>query len=248
MLVVLGWMTSLSVAFSSQEDSTQGSEGSWKFAVFGDHRGDNKAFQTVTRPGGERVIVGYTDGGINKPALASLAAALKEEGVAFVLDVGDLVTKWQPAITGKDANTLVSEQLADWHAIWLENAGRLPLFPVRGNQEWSAPLSTWTDWLQTVPGIGQANRMHFPANDAGLSYAFRHKNCLFVAVDEYASAISSDSPTIDAPTMSWLSDLLRCGDRPHVFVYGHAPAYEVWDSKKASLHADEGRLAFARAH
>lgn len=206
--------------------------GSWKFAVFGDHRGDNKAFQRAVDSEGKTVTVGYTDGGINKPALASLAAAVKAENVDFAVNVGDLVTKWQPEINAKDADTLITEELQDWRAIWLENAGNLPIFPVRGNQEYSAPISTWLNWLQTMPGIGEIQHISVPPNDVGFSYAFTCRNCLFVAVDEYSSAISADSPTLDPQTLDWLSSLFSSVERPHVFVYGHAPAYEVWDSKK----------------
>ncbi len=194
----------------------------------GDHRGDNKAFKYFGTP---PITNGYTDGGINKAVLKDLARAARQEAPVFVLSVGDYVTKWQPTINGCDADTLLSSELAEWRAIWLENSGNLAIFPVRGNQEWSAPPDTWRKWIQGMPGIGSL-RMCSPPGEEGLTYAFTHKNCLFVAIDEYASAISPDSPTIPPTTLAWLGSIFASSDRPHVFVYGHAPAYEVWDAKK----------------
>ncbi len=220
--VVLGAM------LSTAGLAPQSANGTWKILIMGDHRGDNKAFAYFGDP---PVTNGYTDGGMNKAVLKDLAQAARAEGPVFVLSVGDYVTKWQPTINGCDADTLLSSELAEWRAIWLENSGNLPIFPVRGNQEWSAPQDTWRNWIKTMPGIGSL-RMCSPPGEEGLTYAFTHKNCLFVAIDEYASAISPDSPTIPQPTLSWLGGVFAASDRPHVFVYGHAPAYEVWDAKK----------------
>ena len=67
--------------------------------------------------------------------------------------------------------------------------------------------------------------------EVGLTFSFHYKNALFIAVDEYASAISADSPTISPAAMEWLRAQMAAFNRPHVFAYAHAPAYEVWDSK-----------------
>ena len=99
----------------------------FKFGVIGDHRGDNKASNVNSTKDG------YKDGGINRAVLANLAAALRQEGVDFVLDVGDLATKWTTPMINITPDALMNRELADWAAIWNANSTALPIFPVRGN-------------------------------------------------------------------------------------------------------------------
>jgi hypothetical protein len=120
--------------------------------------------------------------------------------------------------------------LNDWANVWLNASGGLPVFPVRGNQEYTASKSVWTDWIKTLPGLGEIEQ-NGPPGEVGLTYSFIYKNAMFVAMDEYASAVSADSPTISPTTLEWLAGQFAAFNRPHVFVYGHAPAYEIWDAK-----------------
>ena len=84
----LGWF--LRSASTAWADWTQGENGTWKILIMGDHRGDNKAFASSGDP---PVVIGYTDGGINKAVLADLARAARQEAPVFVLSVGDMATK-----------------------------------------------------------------------------------------------------------------------------------------------------------
>lgn len=203
----------------------QGQNGSWKFVVFGDNRGDNKGWNATKD--------GYKDGGINKPVLADEAAAIKQEQPEFVLVVGDLVTKWTPQLVNIHSNALMASELADWRQIWMDNTGGLPVFPVRGNQEWNASPSVWTDFIKTLPGIS-AIEQNGPAGEVGFTYSFTCKNVLFVALDEYVFAPSADSPTLAPATLDWLRAQMAAFNKPHVFAYAHAPAYEIWDAKAAA--------------
>jgi len=211
----------------------------WRFAVIGDHRGDNKNFLLVQDPDDptKLVAMGYNDDGITKPILADIAAALAKEHVEFVLDGGDLVTKWQKSAktpTGTypfaiKAGPLFDYELGIWEEIWKTNSGNLPIFPVRGNQEWTCPLANWYAFIARMPGIGTYPIQSAPGLE-GLTFSFTYKNCLFIGIDQYASALSSgDSHLIDPPALEWIKGQLLASDRPFKFVWSHAPAFEVWD-------------------
>ena len=203
----------------------------WRFAVFGDHRGDNKAYNVT--------LDGYKDGGFNKAVLADLATAIKGEDVEFALDVGDLVTKYKINLKNTTADVLLTKELADWAVVWNTASGNLPIYPVRGNQEVTASNDVWRAFTGGMPGIGDL-APNGPPGEEGLTFAFTHKNCLFVGIDQYADPLAHDPVTIgnvhwvSAAAQAWLDALLAASDRPHTFVIGHTPAYETWDSSVAT--------------
>lgn len=197
----------------------------FKFGVLGDHRGDNKASNVNSTKDG------YKDGGMNKAVLANLAAALRQEGVDFVLDVGDLATKWTAPMISITPDALMTSELAEWAAIWNANSAALPIFPVRGNQEVSASVSVWTDWISSMPGIGSL-APNGPPGEEMLTYSFKRRNCLFVGIDQYLPPGNNDTHVISQAALDWLEGQLP--QSGHKFVFGHAPAFEVWDPKAAT--------------
>jgi hypothetical protein len=66
---------------------------------------------------------------------------------------------------------------------------------------------------KTIPGNGPPKQLH-------LSYALPHKNALFIGLDTYAG--------ID---QKWLNGLLATNRLPHVFAFGHQPAFKVGHSE-----------------
>jgi hypothetical protein len=208
----------------------------WRFAVIGDHRGDNKAVDTNT-------FDRYTDGGINQPVLIELAKAIKAEDVEFVLEIGDLVTKYTPPLVNINSNALLATELATWRTLWNKYSGKTRLYPVRGNQEVTASAEVWKDWTDKMPGIGSLP-LNGPPGEQGLSYAFKHENCLFVGLDQYASPNAAGDVHIITPqAMKWLNKVLTESDKPFKFVYGHVPPFETWDSKSANFKAVKDGLA-----
>lgn len=215
-------------------------EGAWTFAIIGDHRCVATA-ATVTLDG-----TGYVGGGINEPVLRDIAQALKAEGVEFAIDVGDLVAKYDSKLLwglpsgAAAADAFMATQLSRFTAVWNEYSGNLPIFPVRGNHENTVSTAPWLANQAILPGISSLlPTICSPPGEAGLTYAFTYRNCLFIALDAYPvnsakyPALSGRSPTLSMGTMTWLEQLLNAPDRlPHVFVYGHTPAYEVWDTEK----------------
>jgi hypothetical protein len=218
----------------------------WRFVVFGDHRGNN----ALTNINPEKTA--YLDGGFNKAVLEDLAAAIKSEDVQFVLEVGDLVTKWQqppvvvpplPPYFVISADELMATQFADWGATWIAASGGLPIYPVRGNQEWTASAETWKAFTKTMPGIGTL-APNGPPGEEGLTFCFKHKSCLFIGVDQYASPLANgDSHVITPEALAWIDQQLSESDKPYKFVFGHVPAFETWNSKKKPFAAVKDGLA-----
>jgi hypothetical protein len=65
-----------------------------------------------------------------------------------------------------------------------------------------------------LPGNG-------PTGETNLSYAFTYKNALFVGLDEYVSIHRVNQP--------WLNQQFAANQtHPHVFVFGHEPAFKVF--------------------
>jgi len=211
-----------------------GNKTGWtRFAITGDHR----CLATAAAVNANKT--GYLEGGVNTKVLKDLAIALKNEQVEFVLDVGDLVAKFDgklltgnlPDGTKITADRLIADELGLFTTTWNTWAGELPIYPIRGNHEQSASAATYLAGIAALPGIGDMlpNTTSPSEADQGLTYAFAVKNCVFVALDVYMNP--SIIPTIRADTLDWMSELLADSAQRHVFVWAHTPAYEVWDSE-----------------
>ena len=194
---------------------------------------------------------GWKDGGVNTAVLKDLAIALRNEKVEFVVDVGDLIAKFDsklltgtlPDGTKITADKLIASELNLFTTTWNTWSGGLPIYPVRGNHEASASAATYLAGIAALPGIGEMLPNTFSPSDGdkGLTYAFAEKNCIFIGLDVYMNP--AVTPAIPPSTLAWLNGLLAEKPERHVFVWGHTPAYEIWDSEKAPLTAARDGLA-----
>jgi hypothetical protein len=194
----------------------------WKFAYINDTRGDN-----TNTPG---------KSGINDVVVRMMAVDIVKEGASLVITGGD-------AVNGFFGNggTGYGAQFANWRTAMapVYNAG-IPVYPVRGNHEFG-PLEKRLPWppvypapaVRPVPELLDAYRAAFrdsyipkngPPGEEGLTYSFSHKNAFFVALDQYG-----DHP--QRVNQGWLTGEFSRNRLPHVFVYGHEPAFRV-------LHSD----------
>ena len=196
----------------------QESSAPWKFVLLSDTQGDNK----------ERVGKSC----INDRVLQTTAEDIAKENPDFVLVAGDLVNGWF-----RNGGTDYPSQFANWKSAMksVYQAG-IPVFPVRGNHE-SGPdrvvLPPLPAHLEPPPGtptlLKQAFRSAFPEvyipqngpeGEEGLTYSFARKNAFIVGLDQYGShphKVNQD----------WLDRELAGNRKPHVFIYGHEPAFEV---------------------
>jgi hypothetical protein len=143
-----------------------------------------------------------------------LAASMVEDGVDLVLFPGDIVQ----AGLGVSGSELRDELSAWKDAVAPLHAAGIGIYPVRGNHEADAPdiLAAWSEAFSgafALPTDG-------PAGEEGLTYSFTHKNAIFVGLDDYVS--------LHRVNQGWLDSrlALRPG-LPHLFVFGHEPAFEV---------------------
>lgn len=147
--------------------------------------------------------------------LADMVAAFVGDGVQLVVFPGDIVDG------GLAASALTyEEQLKTWRNLVgpLYQAG-IGVYPIRGNHENDArsSIDVWNSVFSgpyALPGNG-------PDGEVNLTYSFTHKNALFVGLDDYLN--------IHRVNQAWLDQQLSGNTtRPHVFVFGHEPAFKVF--------------------
>jgi len=176
--------------------------------------------------------------GINAPILSELADEILSRDVDFVLFAGDLV---YGARVGPEQ---FGAQLWDWVRVMepVYDAG-IPVYVCRGNHEvgdmWDAAPDEPPDpldncafrWLNVFGNDDYPELMlpdNGPAPEKYMSYSVRHKNVLVVALDQYAGTRHHLAHDLN---QSWLDSQLETNTRPHVFVFGHEPAFRAlhWD-------------------
>ncbi len=145
--------------------------------------------------------------------LPEMAASMADDGVELVLCTGDNVD-------GGVSGDRMQAQLANWQgALAPLDAAGIEVYPVRGNHEAGVPGST-TAWNNVFSGP-DALPANGPAGETNLTFSVAHNNALFIGLDEF---ISGQEYRVN---QAWLESLLAGTRRPHVFTFGHAPAFET---------------------
>lgn len=145
---------------------------------------------------------------------AEIAASVVNDDAKFLIVAGDLVESGAAAST----NTLAS-QLAQWRSAMAPLAASgIPVYVIRGNHEDDVnnDLAIWTNFFSgsyAMPSNG-------PSGETGLTYSFSYTNALFVALDNYVNIHRVNQP--------WLDQQLGQNTRPHLFVFGHEPAFKAF--------------------
>ena len=113
-------------------------------------------------------------------------------------------------------------------------------YPAAGNHDEETPSEM--TWLRTYdydpngtapPHIVNAG----PPNCVGTTYSFDYGNGHFVVLNEYyngSSDTGTDGDVVDA-LYDWLLADLSATDKPHIFVFGHEPAYPQPDADNGVL-------------
>ncbi|MBE0536502.1 MAG: metallophosphoesterase [Phycisphaerae bacterium] len=158
------------------------------------------------------IIVGDSrgpDNGVNSVILSEVAEETVSAGVDFLLFSGDLISGFYE----------VETQLSYWLSVMqpVYNAG-IGVYVIRGNHEdgeFFPDISVWHETFSgnyALPGNG-------PPGEVNLTYSFVHKNAMVVGVDQYVDIFAANQP--------WLDAQLTANTHPHVFVFGHLPAYRA---------------------
>lgn len=148
--------------------------------------------------------------GVNSEVLSKLVSAVIEKGVDLVIFTGDVV----------DGTVFLRFQMPVWVEIMqpLWNAG-IKVYPARGNHEAAGlnlnALATWQNAFvdeRMLPTNG-------PTGHDKVTYSAVHKNALFVSLDHYVNP--------HHVPQDWLDQQLAATEVPHLFVFGHEPAFKV---------------------
>lgn len=154
-----------------------------------------------TRSGGE-------NNGVNTVILGELADEIINQNADFVLFTGDLVNG------GVDQTTLES-QFNTWRSTMQSVYGAdIGVYVVRGNHDIGSPAGTtaWNNVFADLPDNG-------PSGEVNLTYSVRHKNALVIGLDQYI--------TSHRVNQIWLDAQFAANTSPHIFVFGHEPAFKV---------------------
>ncbi|MHC5060973.1 MAG: metallophosphoesterase family protein [Planctomycetota bacterium] len=239
MIVLSMFLTANSEGQASGSDNP---ETPWSFIVTGDSRSSGE------------------NNGVNIEILGELAAEIAASDAEFVLFPGDLVD-------GNDGLEIMEIQFETWYNTIkpVYDAG-IGVYPVRGNHDvarierkslWKRltgylrpgknkadepdEMSAWNKFFDYLPDNG-------PEGEKNLTYSFTHKNALIIGIDQYIKEKRLNQP--------WLDEQLAAKTSPHVFVFGHDPAFKAYNksclddySRKrdrfwASIAKARGRIYF----
>jgi len=142
-----------------------------------------------------------TDNGVNTVVLSQVAQAIVADAPEVVLFSGDLVTTGSLSAFQTWRSTMAP----------VYDAG-ISVYPVRGNHD-TGDLPGWNTVFGYLPDNG-------PAAETNLTYAVAHRNALIVGTDQY----SGHNYRVD---QGWLGGVFATNTLPHVFVFGHNPAFKV---------------------
>jgi 3',5'-cyclic AMP phosphodiesterase CpdA len=151
------------------------------------------------------------ENGVNTLILSELAAQIVKAKPDFVLISGDLVS-------GYNDQAALQSQLQTWRNTMkpVYDAG-IGVYPVRGNHDVGRPpgVQAWNNVFTgkfALPDNG-------PDDEKNLTYSFTHKNALIVGLDQYVELRRVDQ--------DWLDSQLAANTKPHLFFFGHEPAFKA---------------------
>ena len=162
------------------------------------------------------VVVGDSRGsnnGVNTSVWGHMVNAIIKEGAEFVLFPGDLTTNGDLGQFDKWIDT--TQPLYD---------ANIDVYAVRGNHDDSS-LSAWNNAFSG----GYRFPQNGPSNARNLTFSASHKNAFIVGLDNYSSSAEVDQ--------NWLNAQLAANTKPHIFVFGHEPAFAADHSDTLDDHS-----------
>ncbi len=147
---------------------------------------------------------------------AEIAVAASNDDARFLVIAGD-VTESGAACSPSTFAT----QLTTWRNAMAPLSSRgIPVYVIRGNHEDDVPngLSEWTNFFSgpySMPING-------PAGEQDLTYStsLTYSNALLVGLDDYV--------ILHQVNQAWLNQQLATNRLPHLFVFGHEPAFKAF--------------------
>jgi len=157
------------------------------------------------------IVTGDTrggDNGVNTTILGEIADATIAEGADFILITGDLVN-------GSGDQATLESQLTTWRNTMQDvyDAG-IGVYPCRGNHDTGSKVA----WDNVFTGA-YALPSNGPAGEENITFSFTQDNVFVVGLDQYV--------TDARVNQTWLDTQFTSNEQPHVFVFGHEPAFSV---------------------
>jgi len=171
--------------------------------------------------------------GVNVSAVKAVCNHIKESGAEFVLAPGDFICGnviFYDTIQGPPSNHHQYKAFldaAESAGVCLPGGtGELTMYPLRGNHECYQQIlpkdSIKVAWLKN---IGFSLPKNGPEDEIGFTYSFEYNGSLFLALDQYMHADSTQKGGIEVD-QEWIDKKLQeYPDAKHVFAFGHTPAF-----------------------
>jgi len=168
--------------------------------------------------------------GVNVSAVKAVCNHLVQDGALFVIAPGDFIcgnVNWYPNRPTNDIQLNTFLQAAKSQSVGLPNGDeKVILYPIRGNHEcyrnFLSEDSIKASWLRNIgnylPNTG-------PSSEKGFTYSFTYANTLFLGLDQYMNADSTQKNGIEV-NQAWLNkELAKYPNVKQVFTFGHTPAF-----------------------
>jgi len=208
-------------------------ESPWKFAVISDTQDDNKEMINKSC--------------INDTVLRTIAEDISREKPDCVLVAGDLVNGWF-----RNGGTGYATQYENWKkAMAAVYQSGIEVYPIRGNHDSGPerlalpPLPSHLEPPADTPVVlkkvfqNAFSESYIPRNgpvhEKGLTFRFRHRNALIVGMDQFTAGQHRVN-------QAWLDRQLVENRLPHVFIFGHEPAFGAGHPDNLAFFPEERDL------
>jgi acid phosphatase type 7 len=160
---------------------------------------------------------GYSGDGINVKTMKSILEKIKQEKANFIIVTGDM-------ITGSTKSSVHMNRLKKWKGV-IEKY-KIPFYVVIGNHEIESESSE-----NTVRSVFEMPE-NGPTGFKELIYSFDYENAHFVMLDTEAF---NNFHAIGEGQLKWLKEDLEKNQKKTIFIFGHDPAYPVYNHIGSSL-------------
>lgn len=165
---------------------------------------------------------------VNTLILSEIVTATMNEDADFILFPGDLV--WGGSSDNLVSREVLASQLITWRNTVqpLYDSG-IEVYPCRGNHEIYSTDSkgAWDDVFTGTYALPDNG----PSGEENITFSFTRGNVFVVGLDQYVDP--------NRVNQTWLNEQFASNTQPHVFVFGHEPAFKVRNSSNLAVYPSD---------